>query len=147
MYGAESKTYEYRILNQKDPDVFLRFYVWHIPRHLDRDEMRRCLPFLCGEHDFSSFQSTGSGNLSPVRKMTRAEIHEQHKGQLHLIFEANGFLRHMVRNIVGTVVEVGQGKIGFNDFLTIFQARDRRRAGIKAPPQGLFLTEVRYSAP
>ena len=63
-----------------------------------------------------------------------------------LSFEANGFLRHMVRNIVGTVVEVGQGKIGYNDFVTLFKAKDRGMAGVKAPPQGLFLTDVRYPA-
>jgi tRNA pseudouridine38-40 synthase len=78
--------------------------------------------------------------------MMRAEIHEPDKGLLYFVFEANGFLRHMVRNIVGTVVEVGQGKIGFNDFVTIFQDRDRGKAGVKAPPQGLFLTDVRYPA-
>ena len=144
MYDTESKTYEYRILNREDPDVFLRLYTWHIPRPLDREQMRQCLSSLCGEHDFSSFKSTGSGNLNPVRKMMRAEIHEPDKGLLYFVFEANGFLRHMVRNIVGTVVEVGQGKIGFNDFVTIFQAKDRGKAGVKAPPQGLFLTDVRY---
>lgn len=146
MYNAESKTYEYRILNQEDPNVFLRLYTWHISRHLDREEMRKCLSSLCGEHDFSTFKSTGSGNLNPVRKMMRAEIHEPDKGLLYFIFEANGFLRHMVRNIVGTVVEVGQGKIGSDDFVAIFQARDRTKAGVKAPPQGLFLTDVRYPA-
>jgi len=144
MYNAESKTYEYRILNQEDPDVFLRLYTWHISRHLDREEMRKCLSSLCGEHDFSTFKSTGSGNLNPVRKMMRAEIHEPDKGLLYFIFEANGFLRHMVRNIVGTVVEVGQGKIGSDDFAAIFKARDRTKAGVKAPPQGLFLIDVRY---
>jgi tRNA pseudouridine38-40 synthase len=146
MHDTQSKTYEYRILNREDPDVFLRLYTWHIPQHLDREKMRKCLSSLCGEHDFSSFKSTGSGNINPVRKMMRAEIHEPDKGLLYFVFEANGFLRHMVRNIVGTVVEVGQGKIGFNDFVTILQARDRGKAGAKAPPQGLFLTDVRYPA-
>ena len=146
MYDTESKTYEYRILNREDPDVFLRLYTWHVPRHLDREQMRKCLSSLCGKHDFSSFKSSGSGNLNPVRKMMRAEIHEPEKDLLYFVFEADGFLRHMVRNIVGTVVEVGQGKIDFNDFVTIFEARDRGQAGVKAPPQGLFLTDVRYPA-
>jgi tRNA pseudouridine38-40 synthase len=146
MYDAESKTYEYRILNQKAPNVFLRFYTWHIPQLLDREKMRACLSSLRGEHDFSSFKSTGSGNINPVRKMMRAEIHEPDKDLLYLVFEANGFLRHMVRNIVGTVVEVGRGKIGVDDFVAIFQAGDRAKAGLKAPPQGLFLTDVRYPA-
>ena len=145
MYSAESKTYEYRILNQEDPDVFLRLYAWHIPQALELTEMRTCISSLRGEHDFSSFKSTGSGNLNPVRKMMRAEMDEPDNGLVRFVFEANGFLRHMVRNIVGTVVEVGQRKLGVNEFMKIFQARDRREAGVKAPPQGLFLTDVRYS--
>jgi len=144
MYSARSKTYEYRILNRKEPDVFLRFYTWHIIRDLDLGEMRKCVSFLCGKHDFSSFRSSGSGNINPGREMIRAELHGPDKGVLRFVFESDGFLRHMVRNIVGTVVEVGQGKMGFNEFVEIFQSKDRRKAGIKAPPQGLFLTKVQY---
>jgi tRNA pseudouridine38-40 synthase len=76
--------------------------------------------------------------------MMKAELQGPEKGILRFIFEADGFLRHMVRNIVGTVVEVGQDKIGFREFIEIFESKDRRMAGIKAPPQGLFLTMVRY---
>jgi tRNA pseudouridine38-40 synthase len=144
MYRAESKTYEYRILNREDANVFLRLYAWHIPQALELTEMRQCILSLCGEHDFSSFKSAGSGNLNPVRKMMRAEMLEPDKGLVYFVFEANGFLRHMVRNIVGTLVEVGQRKMEVNEFMKIFQARDRREAGVKAPPQGLFLTDVRY---
>jgi len=74
----------------------------------------------------------------------RAEIHGPDEGTIRFIFEATGFLRHMVRNIVGTVVEAGMGKIRFDEFNELFRAKDRRRAGIKAPPQGLFLIEVKY---
>ena len=144
MYSTRSKTYEYRILNQKDPDVFLRFYAWHVVRNLDLGVMSKCISTLCGEHDFSSFRSSGSGNTNPVRKMMRAELDGPDKGILRFVFEADGFLRHMVRNIVGTVVEVGHGKMGFNEFTEVFHSGDRRKAGTKAPPQGLFLKKVDY---
>jgi len=143
-YSAKSKTYEYRILNRRRPDVFLRFYVWHIRRELDLEEMGKCISLLPGRHDFSSFKSSGSGNTDPVREMIRADLLGPDDGILRFVFEANGFLRHMVRNIVGTVVSVGQGKIEFNDFREIFQSRDRHMAGLKAPPQGLFLKKVMY---
>jgi tRNA pseudouridine38-40 synthase len=144
MYSAKSKTYEYRILNRKEPDVFIRSYAWHIKRGLGIEGMHKCVSSLCGKHDFSSFRSTGSGNRNPVREMMRAELQGPDQGLLRFVFEADGFLRHMVRNIVGTVVEVGQGKMGFDEFGEIFQSKDRRRAGLKAPPQGLFLIEVQY---
>ena len=144
MYSAKSKTYEYRILNSKEPDVFLRFYAWHIVRDLDSAQMRRCISSLHGKHDFSSFRSSGSGNINPVREVIRAELYGPDESILRLVFEADGFLRHMVRNIVGTVVEVGKGKMGFSEFMEIFHSRDRGKAGPKAPPQGLFLTKLHY---
>ncbi len=143
-YGAKSKTYEYRILNRKEPDVFLRFYSWHIRAKLDLDQMRKCLGMLPGKRDFSSFRSTGSGNTNPIREIARAEIRIPEGGLLYLLFEADGFLRHMVRNLVGTLVEVGLGKIDLDGFDRILQSKDRKLAGIKAPAQGLFLKMVRY---
>ena len=143
-YHAKSKTYEYRILNQPEPNTFLRNYTWHIRWKLGLMEMERCLDLLKGKHDFTSFRSSGSRNMNPVREMIRAEILGPEEGIIRLIFEADGFLRHMVRNIVGTIFEVGMGRIDFDQFLEIFQAKDRCMAGIKAPPQGLFLKEVRY---
>jgi tRNA pseudouridine38-40 synthase len=144
MYSAKGKTYEYRILNRKEPDVFLRSYAWHLAKDLDIEAMHKCISTLCGKHDFSSFRSSGSGNRNSVREMTRAELHGPDQGLLRLVFEADGFLRHMVRNIVGTLVQVGHGKMGFDEFSAIFQSKDRRKAGVKAPPQGLFLMEVQY---
>jgi len=143
-YHAKSKAYEYRILNQDQPNTFLRNYTWHIRGKLELTGMDRCLSLLKGKHDFSSFRSSGSRNMNPVREMVRAEIHGPEEGIIRLIFEADGFLRHMVRNIVGTVFEVGRGRIDFDQFVEIFQSKDRCMAGIKAPPQGLFLKEVRY---
>ena len=143
-YSAKSKTYEYRILNRQEPDLFLRSFSWHLPAELDQDEMGRCVSALLGRHDFSSFRSSGSGNINPVRDMLKAGIYAEQDGLLRFVFEADGFLRHMVRNIVGTVVDVGRKKMGFNEFMDTFTAKDRRLAGLKAPPHGLFLVMVRY---
>jgi len=143
-YNAGSKTYEYRILNREDPDVFLRNYLWHIRQPLNTKEMAKCLSLIVGTHDFSAFRSSGSGNINPVRSLSSAKLQGPQDGLLRFILEADGFLRHMVRNIVGTVRDAGLGKMGSDRFKEILESRDRQSAGFKAPPQGLFLMEVRY---
>jgi tRNA pseudouridine38-40 synthase len=143
-YSAKSKTYEYRILNREHPDVFQRSYCWHLTRPLDIKTMTACLTLVQGKHDFSSFKSTGSANRNPVRQLFRAALATSEDGMLRFLFEADGFLRHMVRNLVGTIVEAGLGDLDTLDFQEILFARDRRKAGIKAPPQGLFLRDVKY---
>ena len=143
-YSARSKIYEYRIINRPEPDIFSRFYSWHIQKKLNLDEMKKCLSILIGEHDFTAFKSTGSKNKNPVRNILRAEIDNTNPGRVNFLFEADGFLRHMVRNIVGTMVGVGLGKMDYRDFIYIFESKDRCQAGIKAPPQGLFLIDVKY---
>lgn len=143
-YQAKCKTYEYRILNRKEPDVFQRNYVWHIAMPLALEEMTACLRFVLGRNDFTSFRSSGSGNMDPIRSVMQAELRGSEGGLVRLIIEADGFLRHMVRNMVGTVAEVGLGKINVEDFRKILASKDRQCAGIKAPPQGLFLINVQY---
>ena len=144
-YSAKGKIYEYKILNQKERDIFLAPYHWHIRRPLDTGRMAECLSLLKGTHDFSSFRSSGSCNTNPVRTITRAEIHGPlADNALGIRIEADGFLRHMVRNIVGTVVEAGMGKRGLEEFERILSSKDRRAAGIKAPAHGLFLVQVLY---
>lgn len=142
--NARSKTYEYRILNREYPDLFRRKYVWHIRRPLDRVKMSECLRIIAGKHDFSSFKSSGSGVINSVRSIIRVELQRPEQDLFCFIFEADGFLRHMVRNIVGTVVDVGLGKISPSDFEAIFELKDRTLAGFKAPSSGLFLMEVKY---
>ncbi|MFO7783387.1 MAG: tRNA pseudouridine(38-40) synthase TruA [Thermodesulfobacteriota bacterium] len=143
-YSAKSKVYEYRILNRPEPDVFLRHYVWHISRPLDLKALARCLPLVQGEHDFTSFRSSGSNNQNPVRHILRSELRGPEDGLIRLVFEANGFLRHMVRSMSGTLVDVGTGKTSVEGFLDILRARDRQKAGLKAPAGGLFLVRVVY---
>jgi tRNA pseudouridine38-40 synthase len=143
-YSAKGKIYEYRILNRTEPDIFARRCLWHIKEALDAEEMARCLSLLRGTHDFSAFRASGSGNVNPVRCVTQAALHGPEDGLLRVVMEADGFLRHMVRNIVGTVVEVGKGRMDYERFKQVFASKDRRLAGIKAPPQGLFLMNVQY---
>ena len=144
-YSVKSKAYEYRILNREQPDLFLRHYAWHVARKLDLTRMEACVSFLRGRHDFSSFKSARSDNLNPVREMIRAELHGlSEEGLIRFVFEADGFLRHMVRNIVGTLFAVGRGRVGPERFAGIIAARDRSLAGATAPPCGLVLAEVYY---
>jgi len=144
-YSAKGKIYAYRILNALEPDIFAQRYEWHIPIPLDTEAMAQCLSLIKGEHDFSAFRSSGSGNRNPVRTVFRAELARgANPSRLIMLFEADGFLRHMVRNIVGTVVAAGLGKISVRDFDDIMESRARERAGVKAPPNGLFLVKVIY---
>ena len=143
-YDAKSKVYEYRIYNEKLPSPFLRHYVWHVSRLLDFGAMKECLEVVKGTHDFSSFYSAGKEKINPVRNIMEAELQIQDEKLLSFHLEANGFLRHMVRNIIGTIVQVGLRKIDTVRFIEILASKDRQKAGIMAPPGGLYLKNVRY---
>ena len=143
-FSARGKTYRYRMINRRLPSAFDRHYAWHISRNLDRHAMRAAIRHMIGTHDFSAFQGSGSPRAHAVRTIMRAELRGENSGLLMLEIEADGFLRHMVRNIVGTLVEVGLGKIRIEEFEAILLSRDRSRAGPTAPPQGLFLVSVTY---
>ncbi len=143
-YLARSKTYEYRILNRQHPHIFHRHLLWHVRFPLKTERMSRCLSVLRGTHDFSAFKSAGSANRDPVRTILASSLRKGEDEILRITLEADGFLRHMVRNIVGTLVEVGAGRTGTDRFEEVLASRDRRLAGIKAPPQGLFLVSVKY---
>ena len=142
-FSAHSKVYEYRILNQPYPSAIGRRYAWFIHRKLDIVAMQGCATTLIGSHDFSSFRASGDESRHSIREVFRLEI-ERSGNFLTMTIEANAFLREMVRSIVGTLVDVGYGKTSSQEFLEIFQARDRRRAGMTAPAHGLFLVEVKY---
>lgn len=143
-YDAKSKVYEYRVFNENLPSPFLRHYAWHIGQPLKVPIMKECLRILEGPHDFSSFCSLGDGRVNPVRNMIRAEL-ETHKGEfLTFSFEANGFLRHMARTLVGVIVKVGLGRLSVSAFTEILESRGRQHPGVKAPPAGLYLRNVKY---
>ena len=139
-----SKVYEYRILNTPIRSVFHRGYAWHIVQKLDMEEIKKATQKLVGEHDFSSFRSTGTPTKTAVRKVFRAEWKKGRDGLIRFEIEASGFLKQMVRAIVGTLVEVGKGKISAEEFQRILESKDRKEAGPTAPAQGLFLKEVKY---
>ena len=141
---ARSKVYEYRILNRATPPGIARQYVWHIPQKLNLDEMKKATHSLVGEHDFSAFRSVGSSARSSVRNILRADWKRGKGGLLRFEIEASGFLKQMVRAIVGTLVEVGRGKISAQEFKRVLDSKDRKEAGPTAPAQGLFLKEVKY---
>jgi tRNA pseudouridine38-40 synthase len=141
---SKSKVYEYRILNRNLRSAFHRGYVWHIPQRLDLMEMRKATKSLIGEHDFLAFRTVGSSTRTTVRRVIRAEWKRERDGLIRFEIEANGFLKQMVRSIVGTLVEVGKGRMRAADLRKILNSRDRSEAGPTAPAQGLFLKEVNY---
>jgi len=143
-YDARGKVYEYRILNRKIPSAIQRNHVWHIRRELDFYAMQRAAVNVVGEQDFKAFEGAGSPRSSTVRKVTMAEISRESAENITFTIVANGFLRYMVRNIVGTLVEVGQSKMAPERFKAVLECGDRGQAGATAPPQGLFLFKVHY---
>ncbi len=143
IFSSKKKTYIYKILNRMEKTALDRNRVWHIERPLNLSALNICADTICGEHDFSSFRASMCERKNPVRKVYDA-IWER-DGEL-IIFKitANGFLHHMVRILVGTMVEVGLGRMSPVDFNAILMAKDRRKAKNTAPPQGLYLYEVFY---
>ena len=140
---AQSRTYRYQIWNQPWPSAIWARYSWHVSFPLDGNEMSRAAALLVGNHDFSSFQGADSVEHNPQRTVLRSTVYRTDSFLIYEV-EAQSFLRHMVRNIVGTLVDVGRGTLSLEGFAHIFSARDRTRAGLNAPPQGLFLVEVKY---
>jgi tRNA pseudouridine38-40 synthase len=141
---SKSKVYEYRILNRNLRSAFHRGYVWFIPQKLNLTAMRKATQSLIGEHDFSSFRSVGTPTRTAVRRVIRAEWKRGRDGIIRFEIEANGFLKQMVRAIVGTLVEIGKSRMNASDFRKILNSKDRKKAGPTAPAQGLFLKEVKY---
>jgi len=141
---SKSKVYEYRILNRNLRSVFHHGYVWHIPQKLNLTEMKKATLSLIGEHDFSAFRTVGSPTRTTVRRVFGAEWKRGRDGIIRFEIEANGFLKQMVRSIVGTLVEIGKGKMKAADLRTIMNSKDRKEAGPTAPARGLFLKEVKY---
>jgi tRNA pseudouridine38-40 synthase len=151
-YSAKAKTYRYRILWAAICPPFLARYVYHHPYPLDVRRMARAARLLEGEHDFTSFagrdparKEKGPREDSNVRQVFHSRIVVQKKLQM-IVYEicGSGFLRHMVRNIVGTLLEVGSGKLSPEDIPRILEARDRGKAGATAPASGLWLVKVEY---
>jgi tRNA pseudouridine38-40 synthase len=140
---GRARIYQYQILNRATPSPFYLNRAWHLHAPLEIAAMRAALPSLLGEHDFSSFRAAGCDADHAVRNVYESFL-EQRDDLLVYTIEATAFLRHMVRNIVGTLAEVGQGVRAPESLAELLAARDRTRAGLTAPAHGLFLMEVKY---
>jgi tRNA pseudouridine38-40 synthase len=142
---ATEKEYRYFLHLSPVASPFLYRYAWHVESPLDLDAVREALSHVVGEHDFTSFRGQGCTARSPVRTVFRADLTRHDlPGLWSIDLAGNGFLRHMVRNIVGTVAESGKGKYPPERVGEILRARDRSAAGLNAPPHGLFLWRVAY---
>ena len=157
-----SKTYRYRILQTPVCSPFLGRFVWHYPYKLNRRDMAEAARVVVGEHDFTSFAaSPGGGEAVEGTETPSANQTTRSPSNVRTIFSSrivwrphvsllsyevcgSGFLHHMIRNLVGTLVEIGRGRLTPRHMLRILEARDRRLAGPTAPAQGLCLMKVEY---
>ncbi len=142
-YMAKKKTYSYYINNSKFPDAFLKRYSWHYKYDLDLDKMKKAAEAFLGTHDFIGFAASGFTVKTTVRTIYSLEINKK-DDLISIDITGDGFLYNMVRIIAGTLVFVGSGKIKAEDVPEILESKDRKKAGITAPAQGLFLSEVYY---
>lgn len=141
--SCREKTYVYRIWNSDEPNVFERRWMYAVPQTLDVEAMRRAAAFLTGEHDFAAFCANRRMKKTTVRTLRRVEITRM-GGEIRIALTADGFLYHMVRILVGTLLEVGEGKRAPEDMASVLASLDRMEAGPTAPAQGLTLWSVKY---
>ena len=148
-YDARSKTYLYRVLNSPHRSALERGRAWHVAQRLDLDSMRKAAKFLVGEHDFKAFALTSRSVKTTVRRVHRLDICDMGRGitggrVIEFEVEAGGFIKRMVRLIVGTLVKVGKGRLAPEDVKEALRTGNRTPLMRSAPAQGLFLKEVRY---
>jgi tRNA pseudouridine38-40 synthase len=143
-YDAKSKIYLYQIYPGSVRSALYRYYAWFIREPLDIEKMKEAAQLLLGTFDFSSFCAANCGIENHVRTVMAVDIAIDHSGMVKFCIEADGFLKYMVRNIVGTLADVGRGKLSSSELMIIVEAKDRKRAGDTAPAHGLFLKEVKY---
>jgi len=142
-FSAKKRSYVYKILNRVPTSPLYKDRVWHIRKPLDLAAMREAANHLLGKHDFTSFRSSECQADSPIRTIDILDIKTE--GEMILIHvEAQSFLHHMVRNLTGTLVHVGQGKWAPADVKRILDAKDRKQAGPTAPSAGLYFVKVEY---
>lgn len=142
-YAASGKLYEYRILNRPARSAVDRRYVWHLHKPLDADAMQQAAALLPGSRDFSSFEGSLTDNEDPMCNLQRLSI-DRDGEYLRIQAYADRFLKHMVRAMVGTLVEVGLRQRSAEEIPVMLAAKDRTKAGRTAPAHGLFLLHVDY---
>ncbi len=142
-FDATGRTYFYRIINRRAPLSLEQGRAWRVPRALDAAAMHAAAQRLAGQHDFTTFRDSQCQAKSPVKTLDRAAV-SRSGDQIELWFEARSFLHRQVRSMVGSLVEVGLGKMSEGDLAAALAAMDRARCGPVAPPDGLYLMRVDY---
>jgi tRNA pseudouridine38-40 synthase len=142
--SARGKRYRYVVENLATRAPLTRLHAWQLFGPLDVAAMREASAHLLGRHDFAAFQAADCACDHAVRDLRRLDVSGAPGARIELVVEATAFVKHMVRNLAGTLVEVGQGRRAAASIPELLASRDRRRAGRTAPPQGLFLEEVFY---
>lgn len=142
-FSALWRSYRYIILNRPARAALLDDYVWHIKSSLDIENMQQAANYLIGHHDFTSFRAAACQALSPIKTLDQLSIHRR-KNIIIIKTKARSFLHHQVRNMVGTLVKVGQDRWTPEDVRHILNAKDRCKAGPTAPASGLYLKSVGY---
>lgn len=143
-FDATRRVYAYNVLCRRAPPTMQRGYVWRVPRVLDVAAMDEAARRLVGRHDFTTFRDSQCQAKSPVKTLDVAEVVGS-GGWINFHFEAQSFLHRQVRSMVGTLVEVGFGKLSAHDVADALAAKDRARCGPVAPPDGLYLVRVDYA--
>ncbi len=142
-YSATGRIYRYAVLNRPAPSAILRHHAYHVPQPLKLDTMTAAVATLEGTHAFTAFRGVGSGERTTVCTLRRAEV--ARSGDMVIFtFEADRFLRHMVRMMVGTLLKIGVGKLPAEAVVEILRAEDNQKAGPRAPAHGLYLVRVAY---
>lgn len=142
-FSARHRGYRYRILNRPARPALDENRVWHVPRRLDAEAMHAAAQALLGRHDFSAFRASSCQAKDAIRTLDRLDVMRQ-GDEILVVAEARSFLHHQIRNLVGTLYEVGMGRRPANWPRALLEGRDRRKAGQTAPPTGLCFTFVRY---
>ncbi|MBQ9737342.1 MAG: tRNA pseudouridine(38-40) synthase TruA [Clostridia bacterium] len=145
-FSSVGKRYIYKIWNSTIENPFTSKYSWFVPFNLDIKKMSQAAKYFCGKHDFSAFMAAGGSQKTTIRTVRDISIRKssEWREQIEMEIEADAFLYNMVRIIAGTLVDVGSGKILVKDIPDIIKSCDRTKAGMTAPPQGLFLQKVFY---
>ena len=142
-FSAVERLYRYRIVNRRAPPVLDRGRAWWVPAALDGEAMAEAAQALVGDHDFSTFRASDCQASSPRRTLDSLDV-ERHGDEIAVTARSRSFLRHQVRNMVGSLKLVGEGKWRPDDLAAALAARDRGAGGPAAPPEGLYLVAVRY---
>jgi tRNA pseudouridine38-40 synthase len=144
-FSANRRAYRFRILNRRGRPALMAARVWHVPNPLDAAAMHEAAKHLLGRHDFTSFRAASCQAKSPIRTLDRLDV-ERHCDIIEVVAEARSFLHHQVRNFVGTLKLVGEGRWPVKRVTTALEARDRAATGPTAPSEGLTLISVGYPA-